>query len=245
MNPVCLITGAAGGIGAATARLLASRGARLVVADRDAEGLAAVAAELSPRTEVLARIIDLTVEAEVDALVEAAVTTFGGLDQVSLTAGMESPHGTLEELSLADYERVMAVNATSAFLCLKAVLPHMKRAGRGSIVSTASIAGLAAVPGQGVYSAAKHAMIGLTRAAAVEAGAFGVRVNAVLPGPIDTGMVTRIRAGSASTPVGGGTLLGRMGTPAEAAAVIAFLLSDGAAFVTNSYWTADGGRHQI
>jgi len=122
------------------------------------------------------------------------------------------------------------------------VLPLMKAAGRGAVVAAASIAGINAVPGQGVYGVSKHALIGLTRAAAVEAGPYGVRVNAVVPGPIDTDMMTRIRRDSPSAPMGGGTLLGRMGTPDEAAAVIAFLLSDDASFVTNSFWTVDGGR---
>lgn len=141
-------------------------------------------------------------------------------------------------MTLAAYERVMAVNATGAFLCMRAVLPLMKAARRGAVVATASIAGINAVPGQGAYAVSKHALIGLTRAAAVEAGPYGVRVNAVLPGPIDTAMMARIRRDSASTPMGGGTLLGRMGTPDEAAAVIAFLLSNDASFVTNSHSVA-------
>ena len=245
-KPVCLITGAAGGIGAALARRLAAKGTALVLSDRDGDRLAALEAELTAErtdaTDVLVRAVDVTVESEVAAVVDAAVGRWGHVDQVSLTAGVESPPGDLEAMSLADYERVMAVNSTGAFLCLKAVLPLMKAAGRGAVVTAASIAGINAVPGQGAYAVSKHAVIGLTRAAAVEAGRYGVRVNAVLPGPIDTDMMTRIRRDSVSTPLGGGTLLGRMGTPDEAAAVIAFLLSDDASFVTNSYWTVDGGR---
>ena len=241
-NRTCLITGAAGGIGAALARRLAAQGTALVLTDRDGDRLASLEAELTGVTEVTTQIADVTIESEVGALVDTAVRRHDGLDQLAMVAGIEGPPGDLEEMTPADYERVMAVNTTSAFLCLRAVLPLMKAARRGAVVATASTAGINAISGYGAYSVSKHALIGLTRAAAVEAGPCGVRVNAVLPGPIATDMMTRIRRDSPATSIGGGTLLGRMGTPEEAAAVIAFLLSDDAGFVTNSYWTVDGGR---
>ena len=241
-NQSCLITGAAGGIGAALARRLAAQGTALVLSDLDGDRLASLETELSGLTEVTTKIADMTVESDIAALVDTALRHHGTLDQLALVAGIEGTAGDLEETTPAGYERIMAVNTTSAFVCLRAVLPRMKAARRGAVVATASTAGLNAVAGYGPYSVSKHALIGLTRAAAVEAGPFGVRVNAVLPGPIATEMMTRIRRDAPSTSIGGGTLLGRMGTPDEAAAVIAFLLSDDASFVTNSYWTVDGGR---
>jgi 3alpha(or 20beta)-hydroxysteroid dehydrogenase len=247
-----VVTGAAAGIGRAVARRLSADGARLVLVDRDKDALADAAAELSPAATVEA---DVSVEADVRAYVAKALEACGQIDLFCNNAGIEGELAPIVDQTAENFDRVMAVNARGVFLGLREVLRAMVRAGRGgAIVNTASQAGIRGGPNFSPYIASKHAVVGLTKTAAGEVGRFGIRVNAVAPGLIQTGMLERLgekgRQLSARGPEDGGTRrgagafqipLGRQGTPEEVASVITWLLSADASHVTGSIVLVDGG----
>jgi NAD(P)-dependent dehydrogenase (short-subunit alcohol dehydrogenase family) len=240
---VAIVTGAASGIGAATVRLMTSRGCRVIGLDRRSVssdlGLAAEQAE-----RFLGMVGDVTVEADIAAAVGLAVKTFGGLDIMVNNAGAEIGISPLQVVDLADVEKLLRVNVLGVYAGIKHAVPALIARGGGVIVNTGSIAGLVGIPMQVAYSASKAAVINMTRAAAAELGASGIRVNCVAPGPIQTPFFDSVLASRpASVPVRSGSRLAidRVGLPEEVAAVIGFLVSNEASYVTGAVYTVDGG----
>src|SRR5438270_509198 len=192
---VAIVTGAAGVIGTATIRLLAERGARIVAVDRSERDLKAAVMALPAAAEALAITADVTSEDEVSQYVRAAVDKFGTVDIFYNNAGIEGEIAPITKYPLETFRRVLDVNVVGVFLGLKHVLPVMLKQNKGSIVNTASIAGLIGSPEVAAYSASKHAVIGLTKSAALECTTTGVRVNCVCPGLIDSRMLSAIIEG--------------------------------------------------
>lgn len=245
-DSVVLITGAAGGIGFALANRLFEQGARLALIDVDQKGLDAAARHLGDQDRVLILQADVSDEEAMNGVVETTLSRFGVITGFVSNAGVEGARGLIEEQSLDNLDRVYNINVRGTFLGLKYLLPVMKSAGRGAIVNLSSLAGITAGPGLAPYVMSKHAVIGLTRTAAAEAAASGVRVNAVLPGAVNTEMMRRIEAESGDAAAlkkanESATPMGRYGHPDEIASVIEFLLSDQASYVTGSCYTVDGG----
>ena len=249
---VCLITGAAGGLGSATARRLAADGARLVLMDIDADRLAALASELPVETVVHAG--DVASEADVDAAVAAGVAEFGRIDLHHLNAGVPGPLTRLADLSVEDWDRVMGINLRGVFLGVRAAFRQYEAqagdgASGGAIVLTASIASLRGSDDLLAYHASKHGVLGILKGAALYGGPIGVRVNAVAPGIVPTALF----AGAGTAPGGGDdmvsraatTPLRRPGTGDEIASVVAFLLGDGAAYMTGEVVSVDGGAAAV
>ena len=246
---VAVVTGAAGHIGTATMRLLAERGARIVAVDRKREDLTAAIKDLPPSAQALAVAADVTEEDEVAGYVRACLDRFGTIDVFYNNAGVEGDVKPITEYSLESFRRVLDVNVVGVFLGMKHVLPVMLKNDRGSIINTASIAGLVGSPHIAVYSASKHAVIGLTKSAAWECTATRVRVNCVCPGLIDSRMLSAIiqgrNPGNAPTPndkIVERIPARRLGQASEVASIVAFLASDEASYVSGSAYTVDGGR---
>lgn len=237
---VAIVTGGAGGIGKATAELLAREGARVLLADTSAHGEHLAQQMTAHALQVSYLRVDVSNEEQVAALVKTAVDGWGRLDVMVANAGIAG-RGTADQTSLADWERVMGVNLTGVFLCIKHAVPAMRAGGGGAIVSTASIMGVVGTRGAAPYSAAKGALINLTRSAALDYARDRIRVNAVCPGHL-----------SNPTALGGGRdvsndelvaryPIGRLGEPEDIANAIAFLASDEAAFITGTSLVVDGG----
>jgi NAD(P)-dependent dehydrogenase (short-subunit alcohol dehydrogenase family) len=246
---VAVVTGAAGVIGTATIRLLAERGARIVAVDRKEQDLKTAIKELPSAAQALAITADVTSENEVADYVRAAVDKFGTIDIFYNNAGIEGDIAPITKYPLETFRKVIDVNVVGVFLGLKHVLPVMLKQNKGSIINTASIAGLIGSPDIAVYSASKHAVIGLTKSAALECATTGVRVNCVCPGLIDSRMLSAIIEGRNPTnaPVPNEKIVDRiparrLGQASEVASLVAFLASDGASYVSGSAYTVDGGR---
>jgi len=246
---VAIVTGAAGGIGRATCELLARDGARIVAVDLERATLdAVVKAVAAAGSEAIAVAADVSRADDVRRFVDEGQRHFGGIDYLVNNAGIEGVVVPIEEYPEEVFDRVLAVNVRGVFLGLKYAYPALRARGGGAIVNLSSVAGITGNPMISAYIASKHAVVGLTRSAAVSYGAAGVRVNAVLPAPVDTRMMRSLEEGFA--PGAGATVkqmmsaqvpLGRYATPAEVASVIAFLLSDDARYVNGSLYTVDGG----
>jgi NAD(P)-dependent dehydrogenase (short-subunit alcohol dehydrogenase family) len=241
-----LVTGAASGIGRATALAFAREGAWVAAADLTMEGAQRTVAAIEAQGgEAVAIAVDVTDDAAVKAMVAAAVAAFGGLDCAFNNAGiapyqLNSAGVPVADLEEPSWQRMLDVNLTGVWRCLRHEVAQMRSQGGGVIVNTASIMGLVAGPGSAAYVVSKHGVVGLTKAAAIDHAAENIRVNAVCPGYIETPMTedTMRRRGDR---VMAGTPLGRMGKPEEIAEAVVWLCSDRASFVTGSAWTVDGG----
>src|SRR5438093_9441948 len=247
---VALITGAGNGIGRATALAFANSGAKVVLVDRDAaagEATAGVIRQQGGEARFVAA--DVTKSAEVQNYVKAALDAYGAIDCFHNNAGIEGKWTHTAEYDEAMFDQVIAVNVKGVFLGLRHVLPVMLQQKSGAIVNTASVAGLVATPGMPAYVASKHAVIGLTKAAAGECAPGGVRVNAVCPGPVDTRMIHSLEAqlnpadpASVSRRYHSPIPLGRYVTPDEIANTVLFLCSDFASAITGAQYVVDGAR---
>src|SRR5881396_120554 len=244
MSPVVLITGALTGIGRATAVAFAKEGASIVASGRrEAEGKALEAELRSLGTEAAFIRADVRHDDEVRNLVEQTVARFGRIDAAVNAAGTEGQPGPLIDQSGESYAATFDTNVLGTLLSLKHELRVMQAQGHGSIINISSTYGHEGAAGAAVYAASKHAVEGMTKSAALEAARFGVRVNAVAPGPTETGMLNRFtgtpeRKAALAT----GVPLGRVAEPEEIARAIVFLASDKASFVTGQVLTADGGK---
>ena len=232
-----LITGAASGIGRASAIAFATSGASVALVDIDADGLAGTAAAvraLGVRAEVL--LADVTSMPEVTSAIGQAVESFGRLDAAHNNAGVPGPYVPLDEYEEDDFMRVLQVDLAGVWRCMRAEIRHMRTQRSGAIVNTSSMLGAAAMPDNGAYIAAKHGVHGLTRAAALELGGTGIRVNAIAPGVTRTQMTSAVSDGQLA-----GVPLGRIAEPAEIAAAVVWLCSPEASYITGSVLVADGG----
>ena len=242
---VALVTGGASGIGRATAEALGARGAAVVIADVDDEGALATAQAIGAADRVVVVHTDVRDEASVGQMVGAAVDRFGRLDCACNVAGISVAPRAFVDIDATEWKRVLDVDLTGVFLCMQAELRQLLAQGEsGTIVNVSSGAGLVPAPGQPHYTAAKHAVLGLTKQAAQEYARSGIRVNAVLPGQTET---EPMRAYLDAQPDGGERLLrripmGRMARPAEIAEAIVWLCSDASSYVSGDSLVVDGAQ---
>jgi NAD(P)-dependent dehydrogenase (short-subunit alcohol dehydrogenase family) len=241
---VVLITGGGSGIGRATALAFAREGAQIVIGDRNVQpgdATARIIRDAGGRASF--RRTDVSVALDVEALVDHAVTTFGRLDLAFNNAGIEGEVRPLAEQTETNYDAVMDINVKGVWLSMKYEIRWMLEQGGGAIVNASSVAGLVGFPGIGIYAASKHAVIGLTKTAALEYSAQGIRINAINPGLIDTEMADRLAAGAKTTKDDLAPLhpIGRIGRVEEVAETVLWLCSTRASFVTGHSMIVDGG----
>ena len=240
---VVLVTGGTSGIGRATALAFAQEGASVVVAGRrEHEGAESVALIEQAGGKGLFVRADVSVEDEVASMVARAVEVFGGLHFAFNNAGVFLPPAPMTEITAETIDRILAVNVRGTALCMKHEIPAIMKSGGGGIVNTASFLGIRAFPGSAIYNASKFAVIGLTKSAAVEFAAQGVRVNAVCPGVIDTPMNEQMRAEESGRDfLNGLQPMKRTGRPEEVAGAVLYLCSPSAGFITGTTLSVDGG----
>jgi len=244
-----IITGAAGGIGRAACLRFASEGARIVAVDLPNSALDEVVSEVKTAgAEAIAVPCDVTQSAQVENYVRVAKATFGRIDAFFNNAGIEGWVGPSIDYPEEMFDRVLAVNVKGVWLGMKHVVPVMREQGGGAIVNTASVAGLSGTPTIIAYGASKHAVIGLSKSAALEFGPDKIRVNAVCPSPIETRMMRSLERGinpdhpeAVRRMMAANIPLGRYGEPDEVAALVAFLCTDDATFISGGVYTIDGG----
>jgi short-subunit dehydrogenase len=244
---VVVITGGAGEIGKAAAKLLSTEGADVLLVDRDAKALDAAVAEIGSE-QVVACVADVTEVASTQAYVRAAVDRFGGIDVLLSNAGIEGKVAPIFDADPADFDRVIAVNVRGVWLSLKYAIPEMRKRGGGSIVISSSIAGLRGTAGVTPYVTSKHAVIGMMRAAALECAPFNIRVNTVNPSPVETRMMRSLEEGlmpgkaeEVHTMLKAMIPLQRYAEADDVAKLMRFLACDDSAFITGSVYSVDGG----
>ncbi len=238
-----LITGAATGIGRATALAFAAARASVVIGDVDPRAETTVSDIVAAGGKAVFQKTDVSDSAQVQALVARAVSEFGTLDVAFNNAGLLPPTAPLAEQTEDDWARTLRVDVTGVFLCLKHELAQMVKAGRGAIVNTASVAGLRADPGMAPYVAAKHAVVGLSKAAAIDYATQGIRVNAIAPGLVRTPMTERwLNDPQIRERVLADSPIGRAAEPEDIAALVLFLASDLANIITGAVYPIDGAR---
>lgn len=239
---IALITGGGSGIGRATCLLFASEGATVVVADYVAEGghetVQQIKANGGEATFVQA---DVSKSADVQNMIATTVQTYGRVDVLFNNAGIEGPSAKIANYKEDDWDRVIAIDLTSVYLGMKYVIPEMLKQGGGSIISTASVAGLVGFPGSGAYAAAKAGVINMTRMVALEYADKNIRVNCICPGIIDTPMVDRVVGGRLRERVVKAEPVGRLGRPEDIANAALFLASEESSFATGAPFVIDGG----
>ncbi|MDN4525831.1 SDR family NAD(P)-dependent oxidoreductase [Fictibacillus fluitans] len=248
-DKVVLITGAAGGIGRAAASRFAAEGAKLVLVDFDADGLKKTVSDLHLQEDsCLTVTADVSKEDDVKNYVTAAKERYSRIDVFFNNAGIEGPFSMIKDTSAEDFDKVQQVNVRGVFLGLKYVIPVMEAQQSGSIINTSSVAGLSGSPGMSPYVTSKHAVIGLTKTAALEVAEAGIRVNSIHPSPINTRMMRSIEAnaapGQAEAAREGfaqGIPMKRYGEPEEIAELVLFLGSDRSKFISGSQYSIDGG----
>jgi len=245
---VALVTGAAAGIGRATAQAFAAEGLKVVVSDVDVSGgEGTVGLIRAAGGEACFVRCDVTRDAEVKALMDATLAQYGRLDYAFNNAGIEIEQGKLADGKEAEFDAIMGVNVKGVWLCMKHQIPLLLAQGGGAIVNTASVAGLGAAPKMSIYAASKHAVIGLTKSASIEYAKKKVRVNAVCPAVIDTDMFRRAYEADPKKAEFAAAMhpVGRIGTVEEVAAAVLYLCSDHAAFTTGQALAVDGGATAI
>lgn len=238
-----MITGASTGIGRATALAFAAAGAAVLIGDVDPRAEETVHEIVTVGGRAIFQKTDVSEGNQVQALVARAVSEFGGLDVAFNNAGLLPPTRPLAEQTEEDWARIMGVDVTGVFLCLKHELAYMAKAGHGAIVNTASVAGLRADPGMAPYVAAKHAVVGLTKAAAIDYAISGVRVNAIAPGLVRTPMTERwLSDPEIRDRVLADSPIRRAAEPEDIAGLVLFLASDLASLITGAVYPVDGAR---
>ena len=241
---VALVTGAGSGMGRATSQAFAQAGAAVVLVDvNEASARLAAAQLVAAGHEAIAVQCDVADEAQVKAMVDLTVSTFGRLDAAFNNAGVNSPVAETADASGEEFDRVNAINLRGVWNCMKYELRHMREQASGAIVNCSSLGGLVGIAGRAVYHASKHGVLGMTKSAALEYAARGIRINAVCPGIIDTPMVADMLA---SEPEAMKELMkeqpiGRLGRPEEIACAVLWLCSPGASFVIGHALAVDGG----
>jgi len=242
---VILVTGGSTGIGRATAQILAREGATVVIADlQDSEGARTVESIKDSGGKAEYQHVDVSDYAGVRALVSDIATRHGGLDCAFNNAGIEGPTAKIMDLPIEDWQRVIAINLTGVYICMKCEIEQMLKQNRGgAIVSTASAAGLIGIPGAAAYNSAKHGVVGLTKTVALEYARANIRVNAVCPGFIETPMLDRVTDASVKIreQLIGTVPLRRVAQPHEIGDAVAWLMSDKSSYVTGVALPVDGG----
>jgi NAD(P)-dependent dehydrogenase (short-subunit alcohol dehydrogenase family) len=241
---VALVTGAASGMGLATARAFAEAGATVALADVRENAARSAAEELvSAGHRAIAIRCNVADDAEVAAMVKQTVSTFGRLDAAYNNAGVQSPVAETADASGEEFDRVNAINLRGVWNCMKYELRQMREQGSGAIVNCSSIGGVVGIAGRGVYHASKHGVLGLTKSAALEYASRGIRINAVCPGIIETPMVARMLVSEADAmkELMKDVPIGRLGRPEEIADAVLWLCSPGASFVIGHALVVDGG----
>ncbi|MGH8518192.1 MAG: SDR family NAD(P)-dependent oxidoreductase [Panacagrimonas sp.] len=242
-NKRVIVTGAATGIGRASALRLLTSGARVALWDRNAAALRDTIAEAGDRkSSAFAVDVDVSNAASVAAAFSRTVELLGGLDGAFNNAGIGAPTTPIEAIAEADYDAVLGVNLKGVWLCMREQIRYFKHNGGGVIVNNASVAGLVALAMQGAYAAAKHGVIGLTKVAAVEGASSGIRVNAICPGAVRTPILTHLeKAGINQAALASMSPQNRIADPCEIAETVLFLLSDASSFITGAAVPVDGG----
>lgn len=244
-NKVALVTGAASGLGLATAKAFAESGAIVVLADCDEKAVSVAAAGLHAQGhKTLALVCDVSEDNQVKEMVEKTISTFGHLDAAFNNAGVQNILAEAADQTREDFDRVVGINLRGVWSCMKYELQQMRSQGSGAIVNCSSIGGVLGGPQRGIYHAAKHGVIGLTKSAALEYASLGIRINTICPGLIHTPMADQMVAGGQKEALDAmlkEVPVGRLGRPEEISSVVLFLCSEAASLIIGHTLVVDGG----